>query len=392
VITLGLGLILLGAAAWLFITGPTPPSATLADATRAAASSTAPTLPEWELLETGAANGDPVAMNNLGVALWRTRQRKAQAQAWFEKAAAKGNVAARYNLALYLPDRHTTNPEIIRKRLHLLEQNVEAGDIPSMVALARALYFKNRDDYVPDRKELRRDLLRRAAATGDPDYLVTLGKTLWKDIRGGEDPALVGEALSALHAASKAGDPRGAETIAQILEDRSGVVRPLSSALLDQIGITDDPLFWYATAADMGLVTAKCSYGFEVFNTRSWLRSPDMSLIERHFRAGPDMLGNSPDILARAIAHLETCAANPKRSIGPRRPFGEPSLYAYKLRGTWTSMSTQPGWANITLGILHGYGIGVERDRDRALTYLDRAANAHDFSLAEQIMRNLPDF
>ena len=117
-----------------------------------------------------------------------------------------------------------------------------------------------------------------------------------------------------------------------------------------------------------------------------------MSLIERHFRAGPAILGNAPEAVARAITDLEHCATKPRRKRRPNLPFGDPALHAYKLRGTWTSMSTQPGWANMTLGVLYGYGIGVERNRARALEFLTIAEEREDFKLAAEVKSALPDF
>lgn len=371
---------------------PPDPTATLEQATEAVKSSRSPTRDEWNRLEVEAAKGDPVAMNNLGVAHWRTRGGKDKAQTWFEKAAAKGDIPARYNLALTLPDKSKTDPEIIQRRLALLQQNVDAGDIPSMAALARSLYYKNREEFVPDREDRRRSLLRQAAASGDADYLATLGKVLWKDLRGGADPALVRETLMVLQQAYDKGDPRGAETIGDILSRAQPDIKAALPPVLAETGIEPDALLWYQRAADMDLITARCEYGFEVFKTRDWTRNPDMSLIERHFRAGPDVLGNSPKVISRAIAELETCAGNPKRTRSPKRPFGGPSLYAYKLRGTYTSMSNQAGWANMTLGVLHGYGITFERDRERAIQYLDIAIKDHGFTIASEIKAALPDF
>lgn len=389
----GLGLVLI-ALTGLLLRGGLPdltePRVTQADARTAVTGALSPTPQEWQRLEKDAAKGDPVAMNNLGVALWRSRQKadKDAARGWFEQAAERGDVAARYNLALMLPNRFDTEPEIIERRLSLLTQNVELGDIPSMVALAESLYFVNRDAYVADRKGTIRQLLKTAAATGDSDYLVIYGKTLWRGIRGSDDASPLIEALAALRLAYEKGDPRGAETMGDIMASGQSEIR----AIVADADLETDPLLWYRRAGDMGLTSARCHHGLRLFRTGEWVRTPDMGLIERHFRAGPAILGNDPEIVARAIDDLKHCADPPRRQSRPNRPFGAPSLYAFKLRGTWTSMANSPGWANITLGVLYGYGIGVPRDHERAVTYLDVAHEKHGFDLAKQIKLSLPAF
>jgi len=199
----GVGLVLLSVIGSIVTTLYLSPKLTLKDVTRVIASGTAPNTEEWQLLEAEAQAGNPVAMNNLGVAHWRTAKRgsKAMAREWFERAAEAGDIPARYNPALLLPDRFDTEPEIVERRLSLLQTNVEAGDIPSMVALARSLFFVNRETYVPDRLTVKRTLLERAAATGDADYLVTHGKALWDEVRGGGDIALLPQALRSLETA-----------------------------------------------------------------------------------------------------------------------------------------------------------------------------------------------
>ena len=134
----GVGLVLLSVIGSIVTTLYLSPKLTLKDVTRVIASGTAPNTEEWQLLEAEAQAGNPVAMNNLGVAHWRTAKRgsKAMAREWFERAAEAGDIPARYNPALLLPDRFDTEPEIVERRLSLLQANVEAGDIPSMVALA----------------------------------------------------------------------------------------------------------------------------------------------------------------------------------------------------------------------------------------------------------------
>jgi TPR repeat protein len=364
------------------------PAATVAEATEAVKARRKLNQDQWAVLRQEAEAGNPAAMNVLGVALRRNRETRDQAQALFERDAELGEVGARYNLAVILPDKFDTDPAIIKKRLELLQANVAHGDIPSMVELGNSLYYVNRDAFVQDRETLQHKLYAQAADTGDADYLVIYGKALWKDIRGGADPARVNPALAALKAAYEAGDPRGAETIGSILEGRTGGVIPAISPDWTE----RDPLIWYRHAGDMGLATARCALGLAVFRTGDWVRTADMSLIERHFRAGPVILGNAHETVQRAMDDLEHCATSPKRKRRSNPPFGNETLYLYKQHGTYTSMSTQPGWANMTLGVLYGYGIGVERDRDRALGYLDIAANRENFTIATEVAATLPDF
>jgi len=128
----------------------------------------------------------------------------------------------------------------------------------------------------------------------------------------------------------------------------------IREALAQHSDLPRDPLLWYRRAGDMGLATARCQHGLTLFRTGACAKQADMGLIERHFRAGPAVLSESPEVVARALDDLKFCATHPKRSRRPNPPFGTPSLYAYKLRGTWTAMAGQADWAKITLGILYG--------------------------------------
>jgi len=162
----------------------------------------------------------------------------------------------------------------------------------------------------------------------------------------------------------------------------------IREALAQHSDLPRDPLLWYRRAGDMGLATARCQHGLTPPRTGAWAKQADMGLIERHFRAGPSVLSESPEVVARALDDLKFCATHPKRSRRPNPPFGTPSLYAYKLRGTWTAMAGQADWAKITLGILYGYGIGVARDHARAVEYLE----ASEFDLAADLKTALPGF
>ncbi|MFK7937806.1 MAG: hypothetical protein AB8B82_00385 [Roseovarius sp.] len=366
----------------------TPPTTTISQVVKALKAGDTLTKADWAILRQMAADEDPAAQNVLGVALRRNKATRDQARSLFELAAAKGEVGARYNLAVILPDKFRTDPKIIKQRLALLQANVALGDIPSVVELANSLAPINRTAYVPDRETRRRALYAQAAATGDADYLVIYGKALWKDIRGGADPAMIATALSALGQAYEAGDARGAETIGKIFAH--GAPDVIDAVPADWTA--RNPLLWFRRAGDMGLPTARCAFGLELFRTGAWIRTADMSLIERHFRAGPAILSNAPEDLQRALDDLEHCATDPKRLRRANPPFGQDTLYLYKQRGTYTSMSNQPGWANLTLGVIYGYGIGVARDRDRAYGYLDTAVTRDAFDIAAQVKAALPGF
>lgn len=178
-------------------------------------------LLEWQQLEKEADGNDPIAWNNYGVALQRSRNQgdKQKAKQLYERAAQAGVIAARYNLAQMLPNKFDTDPEIIQKHLDLLQENVALGDVHSMVALSRALYFVNRDAYVSDRLALKRSLLKTAAASGDTDFIYIYGNELWKQTSATEEPVFLTDAIVALQKVDAAGDPRGAKALGDILRD-----------------------------------------------------------------------------------------------------------------------------------------------------------------------------
>lgn len=346
----------------------------------------------WQQLAKEAAADDPIAWNNYGVALWRSRTEnsKPRAKALFERAAKAGVSAARYNLALMLPDKFKTNPEIIQKHLGLLQENVALGDIHSMVRLSEALYFANRDAYVKDRQGLKLTLLKTAAASGDTDYIYIYANELWKQVRGTADPALLLDVIPAFLQVDAADDPRGAEALAAILNSGN----PKYEAPIAQSGLTGDTVSWYARAGDLGSITARCQYGNNLFRPHRFLELGDRSfpMIMAHFASAKIVHGTPPEVLERAISDLKRCAKATKLRRRPHRPFGDPALYAYKRQGPRPSLANSVGYANLNLGILYGFGIIVPQDRDLAIGYLTEAAEKHKFAAAKSILKILPDF
>lgn len=349
-------------------------------------------LLEWKQLEEEASGNDPVAWNNYGVALSRSRGQinKQKIKLLFERAAQADVVASRYNLAAMLPSKFNTAPEIIQQKLALLQKNVALGDIHSMVRLSEALYFVNRDDYVEDRLGLKRSLLKTAAASGDIDYIYIYGNELWKQTRAILEPVYLADAIAAFQQVDAAGDPRGAQALADIL--RNG--NPSHKNVIDASGLKGSALEWYARAGDLGSITAHCAYGSNVFNSLKWIKLEDTSipLIKAHFGSAAIVHENTPEVLERAISDLKICAVATKLPRREYLPFGEPALYSYKSRGARTALGNSVGYANLSLGILYGFGIVVPRDFDLATRYLTVAAETHGFPAAKDILNALPDF
>lgn len=343
-----------------------------------------PTPNQWAWLEAQARSGDPVAQNNLGVALSRSHIPPVEEppEYWFRLAAAQGNIQARYNLALELPDRHDTDPAIVAEAIALLEANVALGDVPSMVALADSLYFVNREAMVPNREALRRDLLAQSAATGDRDYLLRAGRTIWNDVRGGADPMLLIDAFGYLEAALDAGDPRGAEIIGDIMANSDPALKPAK----DASGLSRNPLDWLKQAAHMGLTSAQCRYGLEMFQTLRWRSIADEDVFSVFLRQYLVEQGYGLVDLSGGRANLADCVTATRNRAGPNRPFGSPALYASKIRPTWTSLATSPAHAAMTLGVLHSYGITVERDVAKAERYLLIARDGLGLSEAQELL------
>ncbi len=348
---------------------------------------------DWERLTQAAGGSDPVSLNNYAVSLTRERRKgnRQKAMFLFEHAADSGLIAARYNLALYLPHKFDTDPAIIRRQIDLLQANVAQGDVHSMVLLARRLYFVNRADYVSDRPALIRELLARAAATGDSDYQIIYAKRLWDQVRGGADPMLLVPALQTLKQALPSQDARAAQTIAAILSNGNPAYE---NAIIQADLPHRDALEWLEQAGDQGAITARCSYGLQVFRAQRWLELDDTSfkLIKAHFSSAQTVYGNRPEVLERAISDLQHCAQATRLKWPPNPPFGSPALYRSKQKGSRISLANSPGHAHLTLGVLHGFGILLPRDRQKADFHLQQAFENHDISQANGLKNSLPDF
>lgn len=349
-------------------------------------------LATWQQLAKNAEAEDPVAWNNYGVALWRSRisDGPQRAKIQFERAAKEGVIVARYNLALMLPNKFDTAPATVRKQLELLQKNVSKGDVHSMVQLSDALYFVNRDAYVDDRLALKRSLLKTAAASGDTDYIYIYGNELWRQTRGTDGPNFLKDAIEAFLTVDAAGDPRGAEALGSILRTKN----PKYSKSIEQAGLTGDAFEWYARAGDLGSITARCAYGNNIFRSTRFLELNDtpLPIVKALFVSSADIQGRTPQMLERAVSDLKQCA---KATGLPRRlhtPFGNPALYSSKSLGPRTALFNSPGHASLCLGILYGFGIVVKPDHDLAVHYLNEAIQTHGFTEAKAILNALPDW
>lgn len=355
---------------------PKSANAEIMSASEWASSSQSPPLNEMRILEDAAASGNPVAQNNLAVIYLRSRRPGSveQARALLEEAAAQNLVQARFNLALTMPNKFDTDPAVIRRQIDLLEANVRAGDVHSMVLLATRLYFVNRDAYVDDRIDYRLSLYETAALTGDPDYIYQYGHQIWQDYRH-DHPADMITATKMFVQAAALGEPRGAYGLGQILEDADSqdVVAYLVSENLPV-----SPLYWYDQGAAGGLRASACAYGRFVFAdiTRGEPKAPTLSSYQTWVQ---DELSNIPDqTIRQGLVHLDDCGTLRPRRAGPSRVFGEESLYRTKMRGTWPGTHGWAGQADRVHGLILGFG--AVQDQPQARAYLERARDVHGVS------------
>lgn len=127
---------------------------------------------EIAALRVAAEAGDAQAMFDLAEALTEGRDvnmDNAAAVKWFERAAEAGHAEAMFHIAGALWDRDCKcvphDNESKTRAVALFRRSVEAGFVPSMVALGDAL-MKGEDSTKEDREEAM-TLYRRAAETGE---------------------------------------------------------------------------------------------------------------------------------------------------------------------------------------------------------------------------------
>lgn len=326
------------------------------------------------LLEEAAAAGNPLAQNNLAVIYMRSRAPGSRDQAiqLLDEAVAKALIAARYNRALLMPSRHDTPPEDIQARLDLLQANVEAGDVHSMVLLANSLYFRNRDEVQRDRAGYKLGLLAVASQSDDPVYVYLYGDELWETYRR-DEPVDLARTLDVLLHAHDLGEPRAAYTIGKMLQIRDPL--PVVAHLLDQ-GQSVSALTWFDRAASAGMWAASCGYVRHIEKTI--IGNQPAITTERSMGLWVNKWLDQLPISTQAkwVEHLEICAQPDLRDYGPNPPFGNGALYARKVRGGWPALHL--GWpenADWTLANL--YRFGANPDREKASFHLERTIDAH---------------
>lgn len=361
---------------------PKSTNAEIVAASEWASSSQFPPMSEMQVLEDAAAAGNPVAQNNLAVVFLRSRRpgSSEQARTLLEAAAAQDLIQARFNLVLTMPNKFDTDPAIIRRQIDLLEANVRAGDVHSMVLLATRLYFVNRDDYVNDRLGYRLTLYETAAQSGDPDYIYQYGHRIWEDYRRDHPADLVMAAKMFVQAAGL-GEPRGAHALGEMLAEE-GMQDVVAYLISEDLPVS--PLFWYDQAAAGGLRASACAYGRFVFAglTRD---EPDLSFLNSYWLWVRAELSTIPDqTLRQGLAHLDDCGTLRQQRAGPSRVFGEEALYRTKIRGTWPGSHGWAGQADRVHGLILGFGLDQDLVRSRA--YFERARDVHDVSGVDGIM------
>ena len=351
----------------------------------------APHLTDMQLLEAEAAKGNPVAQNNLALILRRSRGRdnRERSDALLSKAASQGLPQAQYNIAFYLPNRFHTDPQIVKQRLDLLRPLAQAGDPHAAAVLAQTLYYVNRETFEPNRQSRRIELWQIAAQSGVVDYQIAYAKELFTLARS-ERAFLFPQAVDALLTAHEGGDPRAAETIAYGLRLWFDDVAPLLAGT--EFGA--DRFAWLSYAAANGLRTASCSYALSVFDpvrsfdTGSGTRADLLSLVNQIYAS------EDADRVRDAEYHLAECHTPKQRKPqGRRNPaFGEPALYAGRLRGGWTSLANSVGHARIAAGVLYGFRGDANNDPSLAAEFFTLARDEDGFSDAEAFLALLePD-
>lgn len=328
-------------------------------------------------------NGD--ALNNRAVLFYcgyGVAKNKTRAQALFTKAAARGNVAARYNLAYILPSRFKTPAPTIKKTLAYLRPNVVQGDAYSAALLARKLYYVNRDAFSPDRRKEKRTALALAAATQDPDFVMLYAKQLASQARELEDDQLLREAVSAFERADANQDVRAAYELGHLRWHLQPWLRPKDRpAFLMQ----HDRFGWWRRAVEAGNPYAGCLLGIHLFRRAEQIFDPRRINLNVEQRADLRIARARTD-MREAAPLLKSCADFNKPRGKRRLVIVGPTLRLGKPRPGVPALLTSRGWANYNLGVAHVNGWGVTRDLKLAKTYLHRAADKHKFKNAKELL------
>ncbi len=355
-----------------------------------------PPAEDIQFLEQAAAAGIALAQNNLAVILLRSREpgSTARAEALLEQAAAQGHIQARYNIALRIPYRFNTDPELVERQIDLLQQNVAEGDVHSMALLAARLGFVNRAQFVSDREALELILLEQAAASDDPEYLYQYGKALWNRVRNmppdRQDAGrrlIMEKAADALLRSYELGEARAAQRLSNMVDERN--VAPLTDRLA-AAGMPTKALDWLELAAEGGLDYGACHYAHEVLGIVWPDDLENMRLDEISQNIITRSLTYPPEIRQKALAYAEACATPPERPGFRARAFGDEGIYRAKYRGTWPAMLDSRGQNDVLLGVIAGLGVFGPVDPEKAAFHMNRAAQAHDYDHGLEFLGRLP--
>jgi TPR repeat protein len=317
--------------------------------------------------------GDLTATNNLGVACWcrwTPCPTGETPRSLFEKAHAAAVGPAAFNLALSLPADSDSPDDQVKLGLDVLGTAVVQGDVHAGVLLANRLYFKSRGRFVPARDALKLELLRTAAATGDRGYVFLLAEELLQQARGRDlDVGRVGEALTLFAKVDSLGDDRGAKEISNVLDH---VVRTEHLRHLPSEVTALSALEWSRRAARTGRISHVCAYSAKLVDS-----------------TGDSLEPETLKALGEVVPHLRTCAEARGSEPVYAPPVGNVAMYARRLFGGVTALSTSPGHAAMTLGKMYETGRGVPRDLDVARQHYRSAAEVHGFAEAREKLQGL---
>jgi len=332
--------------------------------------------------------GNLDAINNRAVMLYcgdGVEKNKSVAKTLFKTAADAGNVAARYNLAMMLPDRFKTPAGTIKYGISLLQPNVKVGDRYSAALLARRLYFVNRDAYVPDRLTQKRQLLKFASSANDRDFLILYGKELASQGRTLEDVRFTNNAVDTLLQADRLGDARAAYQLGHI---RWQLWPWLLKAGPPEALMRQDRFGWWRKSSRAGFIHATCLLGSHLYDRserrldRQQIDQTTRQRADRRFAAGKTDMRS-------AVRHMKSCLNYRKKNTGQSPVIARRALRLRKVRPGVPSMRGHRGWANYKLGLAYAKGMGVRQNQHRAKKYLSRAADTYKFKNAKLALQSL---